>query len=118
MPNVSAIENDLSGAVVALQRAGAPQVDVVVLAEVLYYLGRPADVRRQLQPLASALAPDCLIVLLHPIRDATALHTAAFEALGAAVETTRLMPDPARPALLQTGRRTTPALNTARPRPD
>lgn len=108
LPNVSAIQSDLTGAVIALQRAGVPRVDVVVLAEVLYYLGRPADIRRQLQPLASALAPDCLILLLHPIRDATALHAATFAALGAAVETNQVMPDAIRPVPLQTGRRTTP----------
>ncbi|MDC5697980.1 methyltransferase [Intrasporangium calvum] len=106
LPNVSVFESDLSGAVATLTRAGASGIDVVVLAEVLYYLGRPHDVRRQLEPLAGVLAPDCLVVLLHPAADAKALHAAAFAALGAHAETSTVMLDDARPVVLETGRRT------------
>lgn len=106
LPNVSVFESDLSGAVATLTQAGAGGIDVVVLAEVLYYLGRPHDVRRQLEPLAGVLAPGCLVVLLHPAADAKALHAAAFAALGAHAETSTVMPDDARPVVLETGRRT------------
>jgi trans-aconitate methyltransferase len=109
LPQVTAVETDISGAVKALESARAPRFDVVVLAEILYYLGGPADIRRQLQPLTSLLAPECLIVMLHPTRDAEALHAAAFAALEASVETRNVVPDPERPYVLQSGHRTTAA---------
>lgn len=109
LPNVTAIESDVAGAAAALAAAHLPAAEVVVLSEVLYYLGDADDVRRELRHLGSALSAGCLVVLLHPPKDAEALHPAAFEALGATIETKRLVPDPERPYVLQTGRLTHPS---------
>lgn len=60
---------------------GAP-VDLLVVSEVLYYLGGPRGVLRALSPLRDVLAPAAAAVLVHSSKDAPALHQAACQALG------------------------------------
>ncbi len=62
-----------------------PKSDLLVISEVLYYLGGPRRVTEALESLAPILLDDAQIVLLHLSRDAPTLHAAAVEALGAEV---------------------------------
>jgi hypothetical protein len=57
-------------------------VDLLVLSEVLYYLGGPAQVRRTLARLSPALSTRAHVLMVHPCDDAGPLHRAVLEALG------------------------------------
>lgn len=60
-------------------------VDVLVLSEVLYYMGGDRGIRRELSPLASVLSPDARGVLVHSSSDAPDLHYSALDCLGLSV---------------------------------
>ena len=57
-------------------------VDVIVLSEVLYYLGSGRVFADQVKPLGRLLAPDGQVVAVHTCADAPALHTRLANALG------------------------------------
>lgn len=58
-----------------------PPLDLVILTDVLYYLGSARSVRRTLQDLRRHLAPGATIVLGHAAEPATWLHPTARRAL-------------------------------------
>lgn len=60
----------------------AVRVDVVVLSEVLYYLGSWSLVREALSPLRPLLHDGSSLVMVHGSPDASALHHVAAAALG------------------------------------
>ncbi len=69
------------------------RVDVMVIAEVLYYLGSAKALRRAIGPLALLLAPDATVVLLHGGRDAASLHATACASLGTTALSNRVVAD-------------------------
>lgn len=56
-------------------------VDLIVMSEVLYYLGGRRAVTRSLRGLAALVRPGTTVVLAHPPADAARLHPAALAAL-------------------------------------
>lgn len=58
------------------------EVDLVVLSEVLYYLGGDRQLRRNLRSLTPLLSPRAYLLLVHPTADAPRLHTVALTVLG------------------------------------
>ena len=88
----------------ALAVRGIGTVDLVVIAETLYYLGGPEQVASELHGLQAILSSDATIVLLHPERDAQHLHVAAMQALGAQSLAAHRGDDPERPYLVEVAR--------------
>ena len=59
-----------------------PKADLLVISEVLYYLGGARRVAEAMAGVAPALTKEARIVLLHPSSDASSLHAAAVTGLG------------------------------------
>ncbi len=72
------------------------RVDVLIVSEVLYYLGGAKALRRAIGPLAQLLAPDATVVLLHGGSDAPSLHATACASLGITARSDRVVEDPDR----------------------
>lgn len=77
-PNVRLLWTGARLALAELPRLG---VDVLVLAEVLYYLGSDDSIEQTLGELRAALSPNATVVMLHTCTDAARLHAAAAHAL-------------------------------------
>ena len=73
------------------------QVNVLVLSEVLYYLGTGPQVRQALMASRALLSPDATVVLVHDSYDAQRLHAPACAALGVVRRADTLFDDPDRP---------------------
>ena len=86
-------------------------VDVLILAEMLYYLGGAKAIRQGISPLSKLLAPDARVVLLHTSYDANTLHTQACDALGIDTTTNDAVEDPNRPFVVTVAIRTTAAVS-------
>lgn len=80
----------------------AGKVDVLILAEVLYYLGGQRAMAEALAPVKTLLAPDAQIILLHGASDASKLHNSANKYLEAGSTSSELVEDPDRPYLVET----------------
>ena len=107
--------SDARTAAQALQRVGVASVDVLVLAEVLYYLGGPGRVRAELEGLRSVLAPGGVLVLVHGASDADRLHASAVDALGCTSLGRREVSDPQRPFVVETALATDQGTVPAKP---
>lgn len=95
--NALVVQADARSAAVALDEFRG-QVDVLVLSEVLYYLGTSVQVQQALMPLRALLSPGASVVLVHGAYDAQHLHAPACTALGAVHLTSEtLVDDPDRP---------------------
>lgn len=73
------------------------QVDVLVLSEVLYYLGTSPQVQQALAATRVLLSRDATVVLVHGAYDAQRLHAPACAALGVVPVADTLVDDPDRP---------------------
>jgi SAM-dependent methyltransferase len=73
------------------------QVDVLVLSEVLYYLGTGTQVQQTLLASRRLLSPDATVVLVHGMYDAQRLHAPACNALGVTRLADSVVDDPDRP---------------------
>ena len=82
-----------------------PKADLLVISEVLYYLGGPRRVAEAMAGVAPALGTGARIVLLHPSSDAPSLHAAAAAALGVLNVVHRRYDDPQRPFTITTAER-------------
>jgi len=76
------------------------RVDVLILAEMLYYLGGEKAIRREISPLAQLLAPGASVVLVHGGHNTEALHAAACASLDVHVTRHRTVEDPSRPFIV------------------
>ena len=76
------------------------QVNVLVLSEVLYYLGTSPQVQQALMPTRALLSPDATVVLVHGAYDAQRLHEPACTALGAVRVSDTVVDDPDRPYIV------------------
>lgn len=90
----------------ASPHAAVDPIDCVILAEVLYYLGTEAAMRRSLRPVRDRMSPDCVVVLLHGCADAPLLHSRAVRALGVPVAAEQRIADPERAYLITVARAT------------
>lgn len=77
-------------------------VSVLVVAEMLYYLGGPAQIDVELKALAPLLHPSGVLVLVHGESDATRLHGAAVASLSCATKDRVMIADPDRPFVIET----------------
>lgn len=105
LANVAVVEADAGSASARLGALGVHVTDVLVVAEVLYYLGPPGNVQREFVALASLLPPGGTVVLVHPVADADRLHAAAAGALGIDALRRRSFDHPQRPYVIDTGLR-------------
>lgn len=80
--NVIILQADISTATSHLEAAGYPTADVLIFSEVLYYLGTPSNLHKEVTHLQSVLNQNGMLLMLHPTEDAPRLHSAACEALG------------------------------------
>jgi SAM-dependent methyltransferase len=103
--SIEVLQTDVRSAHRLLQENGVTKIDLLVIAETLYYLGGPEKVAAELQGLRPLLADDASIVLLHPARDAEHLHAAALGALGVTSCVKRGVEDPERPYLVEVATR-------------
>jgi SAM-dependent methyltransferase len=101
--NVTVVVADAASAVARLRTSGVLVADALVVAEVLYYLGSPAHVGREMAKLAELLPPGGTVVLLHPVADANNLHAAAAGALGIGSFSRQFLDDPQRPYVIDIG---------------
>lgn len=101
--NVTVLVADATSAVTQLRTAGVLVADALILAEVLYYLGSPTRVGREMTGLAELLSPGGTAVLVHPVADADALHAAAGGALGISALRRQAFADARRPYAIDTG---------------
>jgi len=81
------------------------RVDVLVLSEVLYYLGTSAQVQQAFLPTRALLRLDATVVLVHGAYDAQRLHAPACTALGVVPLADTLVDDPDRPYVITVARR-------------
>ena len=82
-----------------------PKADLLVISEVLYYLGGARRVAEAMAGVAPALAAGARIVLLHPSSDAQGLHAAAVAGLGMRNVVHLRYDDPQRPFTITTAER-------------
>lgn len=101
--NVTVLVANAATAAARLRALGVLSADTVVVAEVLYYLGSPSHVRREMAELAGLLPPGGSVVLLHPAGDADNLHAAAAAALGIDGLRRQSFDHPQRPYAIDTG---------------
>ncbi len=80
----------------------AGYVDVLILSEVLYYVGTAGQLTPALRPVGRVLRPGACVVLVHGKSDAKRLHPAACRALGATAAVATLVDDPDRPFTITT----------------
>lgn len=85
-------------------RDHTPLIDVVVLSEVLYYLGSADAVLESLYPLRQLLHAGSSVVMVHGGRDASTLHQVAAKALGMQVAAEAIRSGQGRPYVLATAR--------------
>ncbi|MFM9135777.1 MAG: class I SAM-dependent methyltransferase [bacterium] len=64
-------------------------MDVLVLSEVLYYMGGAAGIERTLGPVSGSLQGGGTVVMVHSADDAPALHDTAVRVLGLRVDESR-----------------------------
>jgi len=76
------------------------RIDVLILAEMLYYLGGEKAIRREISPLAQLLAPGASVVLVHGGHNTEAQHAAACSSLGVHITKNRTVEDPNRPFIV------------------
>lgn len=79
-------------------------IDCIILAEVLYYLGTERAIREALNPLHSQMSRDCRVILLHGSIDADSLHDRAIRALNLNVESNQFIEDSERPFVITVAR--------------
>lgn len=79
-------------------------VDVLILSEVLYYVGVASQLTAALRPVGGVLRPGACVVLAHGTSHAERLHPAACGALGASAASATLVNDPDRPFTITTAR--------------
>lgn len=103
LPNVRALRGSVAGAGRALDAAGVDGVDVLIVAETLYYLGAPSVVMSEIEGVAGALAPGARIVLLHPPSDARRFHEPVLRALRAEPVARDEFADQERPFVIDVG---------------
>lgn len=82
----------------------AGYVDVLILSEVLYYVGVASQLTPALRPVGGLLRPGACVVLVHGTSHAERLHPAACRALGAFAASATLVNDPDRPFTITTAR--------------
>lgn len=82
-----------------------PKADLLVVSEVLYYLGGARRVAEAMAGVVPALATGARLLLLHPSSDASSLHAAAMNALDARRVVNRRHDDPHRPFTISTAER-------------
>lgn len=95
--NVRVICDNESGGVAA---ALTEDIDCLILAEVLYYMGTDRAMRETLQPVRRLMSPDCRVILLHGSADAGMLHERALRALDLCETSSRRVEDPERPFIV------------------
>lgn len=98
---IEILQADVRSSPPVLAEHGVELIDLLVIAETLYYLGSPENVAAELAGLRPLLAEDASVVLLHPARDAQHLHAAALGALGVTSHSKHVMEDPERPYLVE-----------------
>lgn len=76
------------------------RVNVLVLSEVLYYLGTSPQVQQALMPTRALLSPDATVVLVHGAYDAQRLHAPACTALSVVRVADTVVDDPDRPYIV------------------
>lgn len=113
-PNVHVAQSDVVRAADVLRQLRVTRVDTLVLAEVLYYLGNPAQVMTELRRLRPMVTHDGHVVLLHPRPDAARLHGPALSALRAQRQLRLHVDDLVRPFVVDVGAVRLPRL----PRPE
>lgn len=96
LTNAMVVRSDARSAAQALQEFRG-QVDVLVLSEVLYYLGTSPQVQQALTATRGLLSRDATVVLVHGACDAQRLHSPACAALGVVRVADTLVDDPDRP---------------------
>lgn len=99
---VEVLQSEVRDVADVLAQHGIAEVDTVIIAETLYYLGGPRRVAAELQGLRQVLAPGATVVLLHPVLDAERLHPAALSALAARTVSRVAVGDPQRPYVVET----------------
>jgi precorrin-6B methylase 2 len=94
--NITVVRGDATECLARLSeyRGG---VDVLIVAEMLYYLGGAKAIRQEISPLSQLLAPHARVVLLHETYDANTLHAQACKALEITPSASRTVEDPERP---------------------
>lgn len=95
-PNAMVVRADARSVADALHEFRG-KVDVLVLSEVLYYLGTDRQVQRALTPTRALLGPAAAVVLVHGAYDAQRLHVPACAALGVVPVADTLVDDHDRP---------------------
>lgn len=104
LQNTVVVRGSVAEAAEAIRRSTSRPVDLLILSEVLYYLGSPAQVERDLTGLKPLLAPQARIILVHPEKDARGLHLPALDVLACDLVASVRMPDVDRPVVLDIGR--------------
>ena len=102
---ISRIQNQTNARVVKADARSVGQAldefreraDVLILSEVLYYLGTKTQVHQGLAAARTLLSPDATVVLVHGAYDAQRLHATACAALGVVHVADTLIDDPDRP---------------------
>ncbi|WP_330473510.1 class I SAM-dependent methyltransferase [Terrabacter sp. C0L_2] len=100
-PQVRVEQSDARTAALVLNGVGVDSIDVLIVAEMLYYLGGPARVNAELAGLAPMLRPSGVLVLVHGAGDAERLHPAAVVALGCASVERVVVEDVDRPFVVE-----------------
>lgn len=103
-PQVTVAVADARGATSVLRGMGVEAIGVLVISEMLYYIGSPAQIRAELRGLAPLMRAGAAVVLVHGDRDAARLHPAAIEALGCAPSERFAHDDPERPFVVDLAR--------------
>ena len=112
LDNTVVMRGAMAEAAEVIRRHTSRPVDVLILSEVLYYLGTPAQIARDLSRLQPLLAAEARVLLAHPENDARELHGPALEALGCELAERAPMADADRPVVLDVGRRSAEAIRT------
>ncbi len=104
VPNVTVLQADARSAPAVLARAGIERVDVLVLAEILYYIGGPRQVETELASLAPLLAPGGTVIFVHQASHADRLHAAAVRGLRCRTVQRLAVDDAERPYVVEVAR--------------
>lgn len=94
--NITVVRGDAAECIEILSEYQC-SVDVLIVAEMLYYLGGAKAIRQGISPLSQLLTPHACLVLLHAAYDAKDLHDQACEALGFTILAIHDVEDPDRP---------------------
>ena len=90
-----------------LESINGEKIDCVVLSEVLYYMGLPRSMRRNLAHLRTVMSPECHVIMLHGAADARMLHGWAARALDLDVVKENAIEDPTRPFIISIAQKVT-----------